>query len=140
MHGIKRDDLKQRSPDDISKELEKIGEYKYLLQSLSTAETPEQVLSISRLILLMNPESYQTCNIRKRALRSIGISALGNELLFNIETIKLNPKSYCSWFHRQWLIDEFCSDTTISFDWKHELGLCGKLLQLDCRNCIIFAF
>lgn len=98
---------------------------------------PSCVLELSEKILLMNPESYQTWNLRKRALSSTSFRGLGDELLFSIETLKLNPKSYCAWYHRRWVISELLSkhtSTTLAFDYKHELKLCGKLLELDPRN------
>jgi geranylgeranyl transferase type-2 subunit alpha len=136
MHSVKREDgVARRSHEELLREREKIEEYKALIKNISLVNDPNDILSISRSILLLNPESYQTWNLRRRALTTIGVKILGDELLFNIDTLKLNPKSYSSWHHRHWLLSELLNNEVVSFDWRHELRLCSKLLQLDSRNC-----
>jgi hypothetical protein len=138
MHGVKRDDQAcGKSEEQVAAELAKVNTYKKLIKDLSLAETPDQVLTLSKTILLLNPESYQTWNLRKKALLKVGMEVAREELLFSVETIKLNPKSYCSWFHRKWLITDLMAEVK-DFDHKQELRLCGKLLALDSRNCTIF--
>lgn len=141
MHGVRRDQQQLAHGNGDSKELEKIEVYRQLLKDLSVAENAEAVLNLSRQVLLMNPESYQTWNLRKRALLSS--QTLGDEFSFNVDTIKLNPKSYNCWYHRRWLISTFFlegnnDDKKQIFDWRFELKLCAKLLSLDPRNCTSF--
>jgi len=50
-------------------------------------------------------------------------------LKFTEGAIAQNPKSYWVWLHRTWI-----TSVMSSCDWKRELGLCGKLLELDERN------
>lgn len=44
--------------------------------------------------------------------------------------LKENPKSYYVWYQRIWIINYFGD-----CDWKKELMLCTKCLNLDERNC-----
>jgi geranylgeranyl transferase type-2 subunit alpha len=137
MHSVRRNEVPtERSQEELSKEKAKIELYRSLIKRLSLAEASSDILSISQSILSLNTESYQTWNLRKCALKSIGVNALGDELLFNVEMLKLNPKSYCCWHHRHWLLSELLNVDVVAFDWKHELRLCSKLLHLDSRNCM----
>lgn len=52
------------------------------------------------------------------------------ELLFIESCLKVNPKSYGSWYHRGWV-----SERLPKPDWKRELSLCDRCLSLDDRNC-----
>lgn len=60
---------------------------------------------------------------------------LGNyvtkELMLTEQCIKVNPKSYNSWFHRSWILDQGSN-----IDYQAELLLCDKCLELDERNCM----
>lgn len=53
------------------------------------------------------------------------------ELKFIEQTIPRNPKSYWLWLHREWV-----TSTMQNCNWERELKLCGKMLDLDERNCI----
>ncbi len=46
------------------------------------------------------------------------------------QCIRVNPKSYNSWFHRSWVLDHGSS-----IDFQKEFLLCDKCLELDERNC-----
>ena len=54
-----------------------------------------------------------------------------NELSLTKKTIKINPKSYSPWFHRQWFIGIVCGEDKIL---NQELDLCNMFLEIDCRN------
>lgn len=41
-----------------------------------------------------------------------------------------NPKSYPSWYQRQWILHRYASHV----DFNQELDLCNQLLELDERN------
>ena len=52
------------------------------------------------------------------------------ELSFLESCLKINPKSYGSWYHRGWV-----SARLPRPDWARELSLCDRCLSLDDRNC-----
>lgn len=50
--------------------------------------------------------------------------------------LKRNHKSYCTWHHRKWAVQRYSAHfpAAAAGVLQRELGLCGKLLQLDERN------
>lgn len=53
-----------------------------------------------------------------------------SELLLTENCLKQNPKSYWVWYQRIWIMNHL-----MECDWKKELMLCNKCLNLDDRNC-----
>ena len=43
--------------------------------------------------------------------------------------LRSNPKAYCVWLHRQWLLEHSTAN------WEKELALCNLFLKYDERNC-----
>lgn len=60
---------------------------------------------------------------------------VAKELLLTEQCIRVNVKSYNSWFHRSWLLD-----VGTNIDFAAEFSLCDKCLELDERNCKYFSF
>ena len=54
----------------------------------------------------------------------------GNELFLLESCLRVNPKSYGVWLHRQWVMT-----TSPQPDWKNEKKLCDLFLNYDERNC-----
>lgn len=108
---------------------------------LLAAFNQNKSLHTSSNLLLANPEYYPAWNYRKRALKLEGISkeALGVELELTMNCIKNNPKSYASWYHRQWIIKQLMNgdDKKDILDLNFDLKLIEKLLGLDSRNCTL---
>jgi len=105
----------------------------------------DSIMKASGAVVLLNPDYYQAWNARKRAIISnMTLLNLEEEMKFNVECIKANPKSYYAWYHRRWLLALFFprnsrdseNERGQEFDPKGELHLCQILLNLDTRNCM----
>lgn len=55
---------------------------------------------------------------------------LEGELDLTVAGLHKNPKSYCVWHQRQWIITKMKNPNL-----KREIALCGQMLALDERNC-----
>ena len=53
-----------------------------------------------------------------------------NELALLERCLRSNPKAYCIWVHRQWIMDH-----TPNPNWDQEKRLCDLFLSYDERNC-----
>ncbi len=53
-----------------------------------------------------------------------------NELQLTANCLKVNPKSYCVWHQRSWIIE--CMPFP---NLQLEISLCNQFLELDERNC-----
>mmetsp|Transcript_7578 Transcript_7578/g.19436 ORF Transcript_7578/g.19436 Transcript_7578/m.19436 type:complete len:376 (+) Transcript_7578:94-1221(+) len=98
----------------------------------------EESLTLAAKLLEMNCELYSLWNYRKEFLDPIlkrdGDAAEGKELaqqeLKLIQTaLQKNPKSYCTWQHRKWIVAH-----KHLVDLEDELRLCDLLLTVDDRN------
>lgn len=96
-------------------------------------------LSLSQALLTKQPDVYTVWNFRRELLLALFASerdllqvqtVCTEELTFLNSCLERNPKSYGTWFHRQWVMLR-----APKAPWSQELVLCGKFLQLDSRNC-----
>lgn len=97
-------------------------------------------------ILLLNPDIYTLWNYRKEAIlmekqkvtdnvdyEDTFAEFLENDLSLTEQCLLLNPKSYGSWHHRYWLLENHPKP-----NWKKEFDLCTKYLTMDDRNCKLY--
>lgn len=71
-----------------------------------------------------------TCNITINRDENLLEEYYQNELRLTEDCLKQNPKSYWVWYQRIWIMNHL-----VNCDWKRELMLCTKYLNLDDRNC-----
>ena len=119
------------------------------------------MLRLTSKLLTLNPEYYTVWNHRRLILQhhfceqqelirdqedggstlSSGHEAItemiSDDLQFLIPLLRKYPKCYWIWNHRLWLLQQSTSLLPLSSArrlWQEELGLVGKMLNLDSRN------
>ncbi|XP_017756482.1 PREDICTED: geranylgeranyl transferase type-2 subunit alpha-like [Eufriesea mexicana] len=95
----------------------------------------EELMMVTQRMVLQNPDIYTLWNIRREAFISNNWDEnllkefYQNELTLTENCLKQNPKSYWVWYQRIWIMNHL-----VDCDWKKELMLCTKCLNLDDRN------
>lgn len=97
----------------------------------------QEVLNLSANLLNGNPDIITLWNYRREIFLILKNQfeaddyqkLLEKDLSLTENCLRVNPKSYGSWHHRIWVLDNLPSP-----DWKQELVLCTKYLKLDERN------
>lgn len=112
---------------------------KEVLQAKADRIHTQEILEKSELLLRTNPEFNAIWNLRKEIFRSDSyrvvetqIKSLSLELVIVMELIMRYPKCYWIWNHRRWCLEQL--DTYDKANWKYELKLVQKLLDMDSRN------
>lgn len=138
LHGIKKDSMKD---EEAQKALQKKAKlYKELLATVLGYKKEHNYrdgpLKHCAALLEINPDVSTAWNYRKMALEARLESATGeeriglvmNEFTLTEKALQKNPKSYCTWHHRKWLVLRGLSSPDT------ELYLCDKMLDIDERN------
>lgn len=117
----------------------KVAQYKIdtaiVFQKRKNKILDDELLLITKHILLNNPDIYTFWNIRREAFENNKWSEedykqlLENEMSLTESCLRENPKSYSVWYQRCWVMEQMPEP-----DWKRELSLCAKCLNLDERN------
>ncbi|XP_068175414.1 geranylgeranyl transferase type-2 subunit alpha [Antennarius striatus] len=97
----------------------------------------EEALQLTQQLLSSNPDFATLWNYRREILMHLETvkdedevqKVYEAELLFLESCLKVNPKSYGSWYHRGWV-----SARLPRPNWARELSLCDRCLSLDDRN------
>ncbi|XP_055376422.1 geranylgeranyl transferase type-2 subunit alpha [Condylostylus longicornis] len=97
-------------------------------------ELDAEMLVLTGHILQKNPDVTTLWNIRRECFLAICDNDERNELYqkdlnFTEQCLKVNPKSYCAWHHRCWILENSTEP-----DWNKEVALCTKYLKMDERN------
>merc|ERR1712137_1066074 len=107
-----------------------------ILCKRKAGELDDEILKLTGQVLTENPDITTFWNVRKETLLAIKSntpdqidSYVDQELMLTEQCIRVNPKSYNSWFHRGWVLDQ-----GTQIDYQKELFLCDKCLKLDDRN------
>ncbi|KAG6452521.1 geranylgeranyl transferase type-2 subunit alpha [Manduca sexta] len=142
MHGrVKvRTSEEEKARKDKEKQ-EKLKVFKNAMQRIQekrkNSELDKELLELSGKVLSSNPDIYTLWNIRREILNIFRKDIEGEEMsqMYDAELhlteycLKVNPKSYCAWHQREWVLT-----TRADPDWNKELSLCNLYLKLDERN------
>lgn len=156
MHGR----LKVRSTEEQEerKRLEREKKLKLYKTAMSTCldkvhaqEYDRSGLVISGEILTSNGDVMTLWNFRKNIILSLlasekdedrderrRIEMFETELGLTEACLRKNPKSYGTWFHREWCMkranEQRLGEKSKSLSWTNELALCNLFLKSDERN------
>ncbi|KAL8657917.1 MAG: hypothetical protein Q9226_001442 [Calogaya cf. arnoldii] len=160
-HGVPRTSGPKATGQGREKELQKIQEYRALVDTVNTKIHQRQytndVLGMTTRLLETNPEYYTIWNYRRLLLRSFFENAtpstsgtedssnkystvqqyITDDLAFLLPLLRKFPKCYWIWNYRLWLLAEatrLLPSPIVYQLWQKELGLVGKMLTLDSRN------
>lgn len=148
MHGR----LKVRTTEEQrlikeKEELKKLAAYqqgqKLIFANRAADPYNKDSFDVSAQLLTHNPDIYTLWNYRREVLlREITacdksdeeglellITLLENELKLTEYSLLANPKSYGSWHHRYWVLENHPKA-----NWNREFSLCTKYLEMDDRN------
>ncbi|KAL7304537.1 hypothetical protein TKK_0003323 [Trichogramma kaykai] len=111
--------------------------YLLAMKMRKAGELDDELADITKKLLYHHPDVYTLWNVRREILLSDRLSssgellekALEDELALTEACLRENPKSYCVWHQREWVIERMKEP-----NWKRELALCQKCLELDERN------
>uniref|UniRef100_A0A182WGG1 Geranylgeranyl transferase type-2 subunit alpha n=1 Tax=Anopheles minimus TaxID=112268 RepID=A0A182WGG1_9DIPT len=95
-----------------------------------------EMIELTGKLLGNNPDIATLWNLRRMcilALKDSDVddiqSVFDKDLGFTEMCLMVNPKSYCAWHHRCWILEN-----APKADWQKEVELCTKYLKLDERN------
>lgn len=123
---------------------EKVKQYRHamgrILEKRNSQEFDKEMMSLTAVVLQRNPDIATLWNIRRECLLKLKESTTDDsesinevfekDLSLTEACLHVNPKSYCVFHHRCWLLEN--SDEP---NWQREVNLCTKYLKLDERNC-----
>lgn len=96
-------------------------------------EYDEELMQILTAILSKNPDIFTLWNIRRECIQLMsdkGPELFEKELNLTENCLLVNPKSYCAWHHRCWILEHSPEP-----NWQREVDVCTKYLKMDERNC-----
>ncbi|XP_063769735.1 geranylgeranyl transferase type-2 subunit alpha [Pseudophryne corroboree] len=108
-----------------------------VLHKREIGELDKEALELTTQILSLNPDFASLWNIRREVFLALGAdksdeemrSLYLGELSFLESCLRVNPKSYGTWYHRCWIMKHMPEP-----DWSRELTLCNRFLEIDERN------
>merc|ERR1712136_679237 len=141
MHGRLKVKTSAEQQEQKRKErAKKLAIYRTVTDKIFTkrknGELDDEILDLTGKVLAENPDIYTFWNVRKETLLKIKNerpdeieSYVSKELGLTEHCIKVNSKSYNSWFQRSWVLD-----LSQEIDFIKELALCNRCLDLDDIN------
>uniref|UniRef100_A0A1Q3FJH0 Geranylgeranyl transferase type-2 subunit alpha n=1 Tax=Culex tarsalis TaxID=7177 RepID=A0A1Q3FJH0_CULTA len=108
-----------------------------ILSKKEKSELDEELMVLTGKILSANPDVATLWNLRRQCLQTFakadeetgGQPLFDKDLSFTEMCLQVNPKSYCAWHHRCWVLEN-CPTP----NWDKEVELCTKYLKMDERN------
>lgn len=119
----------------------KVKAYRAAMKKIIEKKADEQydteLIQLITGVLTRNPDVFTLWNIRRECLLKIKdekpdeVQEIFTKDLHLTETcLQVNPKSYCTWHHRCWILENITEP-----NWENEVKLCTKYLRIDERNC-----
>jgi geranylgeranyl transferase type-2 subunit alpha len=138
MHGIRKSDV-PKTPEEEAATLDLVKKYKEVSSQVMALRKARQfdqdALKLSACVVALNPEFWIVWSFRRDIiLHLISTNSslkkdLGEaECALTKDALMKNPKSYSSWFQREWLLKQRMANV------EKELRLCDALLNQDERN------
>uniref|UniRef100_A0A6E8VZM3 Geranylgeranyl transferase type-2 subunit alpha n=1 Tax=Anopheles coluzzii TaxID=1518534 RepID=A0A6E8VZM3_ANOCL len=105
-----------------------------ILEKKTAQEHDAEMMELTAKLLSSNPDIATLWNLRRLCIlaRPEGedsSAVFDKDLGFTEMCLMVNPKSYCAWHHRCWILEN-----APKADWQKEVDLCTKYLKLDERN------
>ncbi|PRQ74295.1 hypothetical protein AAT19DRAFT_14648 [Rhodotorula toruloides] len=107
-------------------------------QKAASKEYTQEALDLTTRLLSLNPEFQTGWGIRRRILLSGLLKdadaetrqrILEGDLHLTMASLQQNPKVYCVWEHRKWVLE-----TMTDADWGWEIKMVEMYLEKDARN------
>ncbi|XP_023245140.1 geranylgeranyl transferase type-2 subunit alpha [Copidosoma floridanum] len=140
MHG--RVKVRTTAEQEKIRELEKqkkAAEFRkgvdFVFQKRKNQEWDDEIFLLTEKLLVRYPDVYTLWNVRREGFLNNKwsdedrVERLEKELILTESSLRENPKSYCVWHQRTWIIEQLPNP-----NYKRELELCKKCLNLDERN------
>ncbi|XP_053695035.1 geranylgeranyl transferase type-2 subunit alpha [Sabethes cyaneus] len=125
---------RKRKEQELKAQKFRSGMGRILLKKVSD-ELDDEMMELTGRILAANPDIATLWNLRRRCIQKFALEDTDNQALFDKDLnftemcLQVNPKSYCAWHHRCWILENGPSP-----NWLKEVDLCTKYLKLDERN------
>ncbi|KAJ2953656.1 hypothetical protein O0L34_g1272 [Tuta absoluta] len=143
MHGrVKVRTSEEEKARREKERLEKLKLFKHAMQTIQRkrreGELDKELMDLTAKVLTSNPDIYTLWNIRRETIAVFRKTEEMSEEMCQIHDgelqltefcLKINPKSYCAWHQREWVLT-----TRTDPDWRKELEICNKYLKFDERN------
>uniref|UniRef100_A0A182PEM2 Geranylgeranyl transferase type-2 subunit alpha n=1 Tax=Anopheles epiroticus TaxID=199890 RepID=A0A182PEM2_9DIPT len=107
-----------------------------IFEKKAAQEYDTEMMELTGKLLGSNPDIATLWNLRRMCILGLKESnaddiqtIFDKDLGFTEMCLMVNPKSYCAWHHRCWILEN-----APKADWQKEVELCTKYLKLDERN------
>jgi len=146
MHGRKKKDVKELTPEEKEKQKKQVDTARALFAKMLEMRRGQvynqQALDMTFKALQFHPEFPTLWGYRREILQSGNIDgSLGDLLQTEMKllegALRKSQKVYSIWFHRRWTVErlfELAGTSEAEALLEVELGLCRRLLEVDERN------